>query len=217
MAELEGGPSEVAFAADFCNCLADIIRNVKLEPIGALAAAILDVWRESRCIFLCGNGGSASTASHFAADLCKFTQHKSLPPIRAMSLCENIPLISALTNDVGHASVFVEQLRIHYRPGDMLIALSVHGGAGGESAGPWSQNLIQAARYVREHRGIVASLTGFGGGPLAEISDVAIIVPPTNSGILTTPIVESLHVAIHHLICDFLRQRLATTATGDVS
>ena len=158
----------------------------------------------------------AATASHFAADLAKFTRHEGITPIKAISLCDHAPLISALINDWGPASVFIEQLRPHFNAGDVLIAISVHGGAGSDRAGPWSQNLVRAAEFARAQGGRVASLTGFGGGALAGLSDVAVIVPETTEGFLSTPLVESIHVAIHHLVCEDLRQRFAAKVQVDV-
>jgi D-sedoheptulose 7-phosphate isomerase len=197
------------FAELFLEDFSSIAMTMDRGQIVALGDLIYDAWLNDATVFVCGNGGSAATASHLAADLAKFTQNEGRRPLRALSLCDAAPLISALVNDLGPASVYLEQLRTHYRPGDVLLALSVHGGAGADRAGPWSQNLLAAAAFVRERGGRVASLTGFDGGGLAKLSDVPVIIPAAASGRLTTPLVESMHVAIHHLICADLKDRIA--------
>ena len=109
----------------------------------------------------------------------------------------------AIINDEGFDSLYEEQLKSHFREGDVLICLSVHGGAGEDKAGLWSQNLLKAMRYVQENGGKTIGLSGFDGGPMKEIADACIVVPANS-----TPQVESFHLALEHLICACLRQRI---------
>jgi D-sedoheptulose 7-phosphate isomerase len=153
--------------------------------------------------FFIGNGGSASTASHFACDLAKCTIVEGKPRLRVQSLVDNVPLITALTNDWGWNSVFVEQLKSFFQPDDLLIAISVHGGAGKDRADAWSQNLVQALQFAKSRRGKTIGLSGFDGGLFNEVCDVNLVVPYE-----TTPHVESFHVTMHHLITFCLAERI---------
>jgi len=158
-----------------------------------------------------GNGGSASTATHLVCDLAKYTIVGSKPRFKVISLNDNIPLVSAWTNDNGFGSIFVEQLRPWLERGDVLIGVSVHGGSGSGQAGPWSQNLVQAMALAKERGARIIRLSGFDGGAIREMADVCIVVP-INEEPLGTPIVESWNVVLHHLMCYTLRHRIEAAA-----
>src|SRR5207249_11959902 len=130
-----------------------------------------------------------------ACDLSKATIVAGKPRLKAFALVDNIPLVSALTNDDGWDSVYLEQLRSCFRPGDAVIGISVHGGSGRDKAGAWSQNLLRAVEFAKRHGGVTIGLAGFDGGAMKELCDHCIVVPYD-----TTPHVESYHVAVHHLI-----------------
>ena len=168
---------------------------------------LYDCWRRGGVVFAAGNGGSASTATHLVCDLAKATVVPGRRRLKTVSLVDNIPLNSAWTNDSGFASVFAEQLEPWLSERDVLVALSVHGGSGEGDAGPWSQNLPWAVALARQRGARVIGLSGFGGGTLARSADVCIVVP-IDSEPLGTPLVESWHVAIHHLLCTALRRRI---------
>lgn len=90
---------------------------------------LFTAWKEGKQVFLIGNGGSASTATHFASDLVKTIKtNDTMKGLRALALSDNIPLVSALTNDTGWSDVYLDQLKTFYNPGDVLIVFSVHGG-----------------------------------------------------------------------------------------
>ena len=112
--------------------------------------------------------------------------------------------MSALINDDGFDNLFYEQLRGCFQEGDVLICISVHGGAGRDKAALWSQNLLKAMKYAEEMGGKTVGLSGFDGGPMKEAADVC-IVAPANS----TPHVESFHLALEHLICSCLKEKIA--------
>ena len=180
-----------------------IAGDISVSDIDEVIKLLFDAWREGNQVFICGNGGSASTATHFACDLSKTTIVEGKRRFKAYCLNDNIPLMSAIINDNGFDNLFYEQLLNQFQSGDILICISVHGGAGKDKAGLWSQNLIKAVRYVRENGGKIIGLSGFDGGPLKELADACIVVP-FNS----TPQVESFHLALEHLICDCLKQRI---------
>jgi D-sedoheptulose 7-phosphate isomerase len=167
--------------------------------------ALFDAWKRGATVFLIGNGGSASTATHFACDLSKVTIAEGKPRLRAISLCDNVPLVSAWTNDSGFEHLFSEQLRSLMRAGDVLVAISVHGGSGADRAGPWSQNLLRAVQTAKQEFGAtVIGFAGFDGGALREMADICVVVP-----LASTPQVESFHLALEHLITFCLREKIA--------
>jgi D-sedoheptulose 7-phosphate isomerase len=177
--------------------------NISVICIDKSIEILYQAWANGNQVFICGNGGSASTATHFACDLSKTTIVPGKKRFKAYCLNDNIPLISALTNDEGFDSLYFEQLKGKFEEGDVLICISVHGGAGGDKAGLWSQNLLKAMKYAREMGGKNIGLSGFDGGPMKEIADVCIVVP-----INSTPQVESFHLALEHLMCSCLRQKI---------
>lgn len=188
-----------------------VTREISRRDLERAVDILFDAWAHGRTVFVMGNGGSASTASHLACDLAKYTIVDEKPRFRVMGLTDNVPLVSAWTNDSGFGSIFVEQLRPWVQEGDVLIGISVHGGAGSGDAGPWSQNLVQAMVLARDRGAKIIGLSGFGGGAVKKMADVCILVPVDEEP-LGTPLVESWHVVVHHLLCFALRQRIVARA-----
>lgn len=117
---------------------------------------------------------------------------------------ENPSRLSALTNDEGWANVYVEQLKNFFQPGDVVVGISVHGGSGSDKAGTWSQNLLIALQFAKDQQGRALGFTGFDGGAMKTLCHVNVNVP-----IDSTPLVEGLHVVLHHLVVEELRERIA--------
>jgi D-sedoheptulose 7-phosphate isomerase len=192
---------------EYLRTMEEVGRALPRADIQRAIDILHDCWQREGTVFVAGNGGSASTATHLACDLAKATIVPGRKRLKTMALVDNIPLNSAWTNDSGFASLFAEQLEPWLTESDVLVALSVHGGSGEGDAGPWSQNLGRAAQLARGRRARVIGLSGFGGGALARTADVCVVVP-IDSEPLGTPVVESWHVALHHLFCIALRQRI---------
>lgn len=191
------------YFSEMTRILSEIPRNDIKQAIDLL----FDTWSRRGTVFIMGNGGSASTASHFMCDLAKTTIVPGKKRFKVMGLVDNVPLVSAWTNDSGFGRIFSEQLEPWLERGDVLIGLSVHGGSGTGEAGPWSQNLVSAIKLARD-RGVKSiGFSGFDGGALKKMVDVCIVVP---IGVepFGTPLVETFHVALHHLIVSALRQRI---------
>ena len=184
--------------------MSTVLKQLPREDIDAAIELLFDTWKSGGTIFIAGNGGSSSTASHFACDLAKWTISAGKPRFKVLALTDNIPLFSALMNDEGSASVYAQQLEPFVASGDVLILISVHGGSGAGNAGSWSQNLLRALQVARDKGARVLGLSGFDGGALGEMADVCITVP-----VDSTPQVESFHLALEHLLCDCLRQKIA--------
>ena len=197
----------LGFVDHYLRQTAEIAARVDRSDVTRIVDVLHRAYLDDRSIYTCGNGGSAANASHLACDLAKFTWVEGKRRVRASSLCDNAALISALTNDVGFHRIFVDQLEI--LAGDVLVCLSVHGGSGADQAGPWSQNLVGAARYAKEQGAKVVALVGYDGGALRSLADASVIVPSANDGSTSTPHVEGFHEVLHHLVCERLRQLVA--------
>lgn len=158
---------------------------------------VVEILHEARLnnqqVFIMGNGGSASTASHFVCDLGKNTRVKGVPNFRVMGLTDNMALFSALANDEGYENVFVQQLASHIQPDDIVIGISTSGN---------SPNVVNAVRLANEIRARTIGFTGFSSGALGELVELDLHVP---SHIIEH--VEDIHLVLEHLICKELREK----------
>ena len=184
-----------AFIDSYLRETGEICQRTSREDLEKFIHILYDAWKGRRQVFTMGNGGSASTATHFAADIAKFTWVEGRHRFRAFSLCDNPAYLSALTNDNGFDSIFVEQLEPLLEADDVLVGISVHGGKGKDKAGLWSQNLVRAVDLAKRRGARVLGMAGFDGGALRELADACIVVPARS-----TPHVEGMHVVYHHLI-----------------
>jgi len=191
------------FIRNYLSDVTKVAKALSIDDIDKAIGILFEAWKSGSQVFICGNGGSASTATHFACDLSKTTIVNGKRRFKAICLNDNIPLMSALVNDNGFDNLFYEQLINLFQKGDVLIAISVHGGVGRDKAGAWSQNLIKAIKYVQESGGKAIGLSGFDGGLMKEIADACVVVPAES-----TPQVESFHLALEHLICSCLKQKI---------
>lgn len=170
-------------------------------------------YKNKGTVYTMGCGGSASTATHFAADLAKTVIVKNKPGFKVMSLVDNIPLVSAWTNDKGWGSVFAGQLNAWLTKNDVIVGFSVHGGSQqGDSAGAWSQNLVSAMKLAKKRKAKIIGFAGFDGGAMKEMSDVSVIVP-IDSETYGTPIIEAMHVVLNHSIIFDLKGRINNDKT----
>ena len=192
------------FIQNYLSEAREVTEAISVADIDRAVELLFEVWRNGNQVFTCGNGGSASTATHFACDLAKTTAMPGKRGFKVECLNDNIPLMLALINDDGFDNLFYEQLKTKFQKGDVLICISVHGGAGKDQAGLWSQNLLKAMKYAQEKEGQSIGLSGFDGGPMKEVADACIVVP-----VNSTPQVESFHLVLEHLICSCLRQKIA--------
>lgn len=173
--------------------LREVAEQLQAIPVGQVQRAIDELaraYQRDATIFFVGNGGSASTASHFACDLGKSTCRPGRRRFRAISLCDNHEALSAWANDCGYDTVFIEQLAGLARPGDVLVAISVSGS---------SPNVVRGVEAARAAGLRTIGLLGRDGGRLVELVDVPLVVPCANYGQ-----VESVHLTLHHLICEQL-------------
>ena len=153
-----------------------------------------------RTVFVCGNGGSAANASHFAQDLAKGTVSPGGVRLRALSLCDNAAWLTALANDIDYSAVFVEQLVQLAGAWDVLVAISGSGN---------SPNVVRAVAWGNAHQLKTVAVTGFDGGRLKEIADFTLHVPCHDMGM-----VEAAHAALFHHTVSRLRRMWAAQARG---
>jgi D-sedoheptulose 7-phosphate isomerase len=194
------------FIDDYLRVTETIVEKISRADIDHVIDLLYEAWKGDRQVFLAGNGGSASTATHFASDLNKYASELGKRRFRAIALTDNMPLMTALVNDEGWERVYTWQLDNLMREGDFLVAISVHGGSGSDRAGLWSQNLLRAVKTVKEKNGKVIGLVGFDGGALRQAADASIIVP-----VESTPQVEGFHLVLTHMIVERLRKLIGET------
>jgi D-sedoheptulose 7-phosphate isomerase len=176
---------------------------LKLDPaeVRALADAIYDCYSKGRMVFLCGNGGSGSNASHFCEDLGKGTLRREdfdndkKKRLKVLSLTDNTPYILAWGNDEGFERVFVEQLKNLASTGDLLIAISGSGN---------SPNVLRAVEWANRNGLSTFGCTGFSGGKLRTLAQHNLHVALDDMGI-----VESIHLTAFHWVLDNLHARIS--------
>jgi D-sedoheptulose 7-phosphate isomerase len=193
-------------ARSFLDRVGQELRRIDPSEVKALADAIHDCYEDRRTVFLCGNGGSGSNASHFCEDLGKGTLRRqefdndSKKRLRVLSLTDNTPYILAWGNDEGFDRVFVEQLKNLANPGDLLIAISGSGN---------SPNILRAVEWANRSGLKTFGCTGFNGGKLRELAQQGLHVPLDDMGI-----VESIHLTAFHWIVDDLHRRISLERSG---
>ncbi len=188
--------NSISFAADYLMGLKRAIDTLPLDGIARLVTLIEKAHRDNRQIFVIGNGGSASTASHMACDLAKNTfdpaDGEKAHRLRVMSLTDNVGWITALGNDLGYEHIFAEQLRNLVRPGDLVIVITGSGN---------SANILYGARVARELNATIFGLLGFDGGQVRPLLDDYLLVNSSNYGHI-----EDLHLIVNHILTAYFRQ-----------
>ena len=179
--------------------LEQVVRDMPRDAIWEVIHVLMDAWRRGSQIFLLGNGGSAATASHMTNDLNKYTIVPGQARFKAMSLADNIPLMTAWGNDTAYENIFVEQMRNFLEPGDVAIGISASGN---------SPNVLKALQYARDQGAIAVGLTGRNGGALRHVVDYCILVPSDHIGQQ-----EDAHMILDHLIASTLRQLIEQEAS----
>jgi len=167
---------------------------INADEVHKLISEILDCYSNDKMIFVIGNGGSAANASHFAQDMAKGTRKdiNTEKRIKALSLSDNLPFISALGNDDGYHTIFEQQLRTFAKEGDLLIAISGSGN---------SPNILNAVEWANANGLVTFGITGYNGGKLKEINSHSVHVELNDMAT-----VESLHSYIFHYVIIKLRE-----------
>jgi D-sedoheptulose 7-phosphate isomerase len=167
--------------------------------IRSIVDALMDVWEVSGTAYIIGNGGSASTASHMMNDLMKFTSLPGSRRFRAIALTDNVPLMSAIGNDIAYEDIFVEPLRNLLGSEDALIAISGSGN---------SPNIVKAVEFANSMGAATVGLCGSPGGRLSMLARHVVRVPADRIGQQ-----EDGHLILNHVIATALRERIADRST----
>ena len=178
---------------DYLEKLRRLIEVLPTQQLEELVAVLLVAREHGNRVFFMGNGGSGSTASHFATDLGKGTATPGAPRFKVLPLNDQQSTFSAYANDLGYATVFAEQMKPFIERGDIVIGLSTSGK---------SRNVLEGMAVARAAGGICVGMTGFDGGPLAGVLDLRLHVPEHHVGR-----VEDAHHIMMHLVCDCIRSR----------
>jgi D-sedoheptulose 7-phosphate isomerase len=165
------------------------IEAIDLEKVGAAIEVFREARDSNRQIFVCGNGGSASTASHFVCDMVKGASFNRETRFRIMALTDSLPTITAYSNDVAYDAIFVEQLKNFAKPDDVVMGISGSGN---------SPNVLRAVEYANSIGCKTVALTGRDGGKLGPLAHLNIQVANPHMGRI-----EDAHMIICHMICYF--------------
>lgn len=193
------------FARDYFDYLAGLLHSIDTEKVQAFVDELESARQNQNSVFFAGNGGSAATAAHmvndFGIDTTGMTE--GIPPLRAISIVDNVPVLTAISNDRGYERVFTDQLRSLYQTGDKLVVISASGN---------SPNVVAAAEWVKARGGRVIALVGFDGGRLKDIADIVLHVR-TQKGEYGP--VEDLHMVVDHVIYSWFRCKAQDEAPID--
>lgn len=171
--------------------LAQMLGAISLPDLQRVLSLLERAYRDGQRIFIMGNGGSAATASHFALDLAKNTIMPGVARLKAISLTDHVPLITAWSNDTAYEHIFAEQLANMIEPGDVVIGISTSGN---------SPNVINALRLAKESRAYTIGLLGAKGGKIKDMVDAYVLAPGQN-----IEQEEDAHMILAHVITRHMR------------
>lgn len=174
--------------------LKDALDGVNLEEIKNLYELLFNCYQNGKQVFIFGNGGSASTASHLAADLNKGVSLGLEKRFKIICLNDNIPTMLAYANDLTYNDVFVEQLKNFLNKGDLVIGISGSGN---------SQNVLNAILYANEKGAVTVGITGYKGGKLKQLAKHSV-----NANVLDMQLSEDIHLILSHIIMKLFDKNL---------
>ncbi len=180
------------FIAEYQSRLAETLQRIPLDRVAQAVEWLREARASGRTVFICGNGGSAATASHFVCDVLKGCSYGRAERFRILALNDNLPALTAYSNDVSYEQVFVEPLKNFGRPGDVLIALSGSGN---------SPNVLRAVEWANANGLRTIGLTGREGGRLGPLAQLEIRVPDPHMGRI-----EDGHMIVCHMIAYYFME-----------
>lgn len=186
-----------AHIRNYLDTVSAVLRELREEQIIAALDLFETVYRNDKTVYICGNGGSWATASHWVCDFSKGATAAGKRRFKMFSVGDNVPMLTAYGNDVNYESIFAEPIRTYARPGDLVVLITASGN---------SPNILRAAEAARENGATTLGLIGFGGGKLAALVDHQITVACREYG----P-VEDLHMILDHIISLHIRTFIANS------
>jgi D-sedoheptulose 7-phosphate isomerase len=181
-------------AKDYFTSLQEVFSRLDLAVIDQMTEAIWENYENGHTLYIFGNGGSAALASHFACDIGKGTVAPGRKRLRTVSLTDNVPLLTALGNDLAYKDIFSEQLAGLAERGDMVLAISGSGN---------SPNVVQGLEEAKKLGLHTLVLTGFSGGRVKALAELCLIVPSENM-----QHIEDAHLCATHAIFRAIRHRM---------
>jgi len=179
------------YSKSYIDYLSSVLSNISLTDIEKFVEVLLEARERESSIFFIGNGGSAATASHFANDIAIGTRTYE-KPFRAISLCDNQAVITAIANDDGYEKIFSQQLQVLLKKQDVVVAISASGN---------SPNLLDAIDTAKKMNTITVGISAFDGGKMREKVDISVHVP-TEKGEYGPS--EDAHMVLDHLVSNYL-------------
>lgn len=181
----------VAFSGAYLDYLGGVLKKIDVEEIAGFIKTLLAARDRGATVFFIGNGGSAATASHFANDLAIGT-NSYRKPFRVVSLTDNHAIVTAIANDFGFEEIFIRQLKVLAKAGDVVVGISASGN---------SPNLVRAFEYAKSAGIESVAITAFDGGKMKKMRDAGIHVP---TGPKEYGPAEDAHMVIDHLVGAYL-------------
>jgi len=181
------------YAQDYVDQLKGMLDAIDPKDVERVTNTLLDAYKNDKQVFIMGNGGSASAASHMACDLGKGTVVPGKRRFRVISLNDNMAVFSAIANDFGYDNVFLEQIKNVVNPGDVVLGISASGN---------SPNVVSAMKYANQNGAITVAIVGFTGGEMKTHADISIHLQSGQYG----P-VEDGHMILNHMITTFLKKK----------
>ncbi len=186
-------PASLQFPREYKAKLFEALDTLDLDAVGQAIEILKQARDQKRHVFACGNGGSASTASHFVTDMVKGASFERDSRFRIMALTDSMATITAYSNDVGYDCIFTEQLKNFAEPGDVFVAISGSGN---------SPNVVCAMEYAKKTGCKTIALTGRDGGKLGPLADLQIRVSAPHMGRI-----EDAHLIVTHMICYYFMEQ----------
>jgi D-sedoheptulose 7-phosphate isomerase len=171
------------------------VAALSYDLVNRLADELIRAYEAGRTVYLFGNGGSASLASHLACDLGKGTAYcNGGKRLRVLALTDNVEIMTAWANDSSYENIFSEQLRNFVQPQDVAFAISASGN---------SKNVLNALRVARQEGAATVGIAGFQGGEMKSLCDICVVVPSDD-----VQVIEDLHLAMAHSIYRIVHSRM---------
>jgi len=183
------------YAKQYLDELKRSIDNLPLNDLEEIIGLIKQAYSAGRHIFVMGNGGSAATASHFVCDFAKGSGVKGKKKFKVIGLTDNIPMMTALGNDISYDEIFSEQLDVLLAKDDLVIVFTGSGN---------SKNILKAVEYANANGAKTIAFTGFSGGKIKDLANKTLIVPSDNM-----ERIEDLHLILEHLMHLYLLEEVS--------
>ncbi|MBC7835852.1 MAG: SIS domain-containing protein [Phycisphaerales bacterium] len=188
----------VTKAREYFDVMAGAFAKIDAGAIDQYAEVLFGAWKDGRTVFIFGNGGSAYNASHHVADYVKTAAVEGQPRLKAMSLSDNMGMLTAIGNDLSYDQTFSYPLESYAARGDVAVGISCSGN---------SPNLMRACEWAKKSGLTVVALTGFSGGKVKDLAHLHINVPSENYGVI-----EDLHMSVGHIAAQIMQGKIMSHA-----